>query len=291
MKLRQNLASLFKVLSIFSLLLVFSMYSKNENVSAAVTESDTPIKEIHEKMIELKLVTLNQDGKAIITDILDVQELLGISEMQYNEYIEFLESANYLVKEGSLTFSENLEISLSSPEEVHEASFNSKPTSIENSLSLFAAIPEMDLVATVENNRRDLRTYYKSQLDMTRYYPGYDPYPPTVGWWVAKVMPGGVWDYKSQPGSFPAYKQFYARTYSGYETLTSEYIGNYNYGYTGEMLFSKSILLAAGDGVSIITSFMTSIEKREFQIRLDDESDKIPVRRGFDNAVTYGKNI
>lgn len=288
MKLKQNLSSLFKVLSVFVLFLVFSMYSKNENVSAAVTESDTPIKEIHEKMVELELVTLNQDGKAIITDIFDVHELLGINEKQYNEYLEFLESANYLVEEGSLSFSGNLEISLSSAEEVHEASFNSERTSIDDSVSTFA-IPEMDLVGTVEKNRAELKKYYQSQLDMTRYFPGYDAYTPTVGWWVGKVKPGGVWDYKSQPGSYPYYTQWYARTYNGYEILTSEYIGNYNYGYTGEYLFSLNVLLTAGDVVSIITSFMDSIEKREFKLRLDDESDKIPVRRGYNNAVSYGK--
>ncbi|WP_192930180.1 polymorphic toxin type 44 domain-containing protein [Alkaliphilus pronyensis] len=42
-------------------------------------------------------------------------------------------------------------------------------------------------------------------------------------------------------------KKFTAKTFNGIEVVTSEYIGNYNYGFTGEMIFSLSILYTGGE--------------------------------------------
>lgn len=82
--------------------------------------------------------------------------------------------------------------------------------------------------------------------------PGGNAYTLTVAYWVSLVCEGGAWDYKIQP----LYKgKTFCCTYAGGTNIhrTAEYIGNYNYGYTGADLFSLAILhlgsAAVGGGV------------------------------------------
>lgn len=67
-----------------------------------------------------------------------------------------------------------------------------------------------------------------------------------MGYWVGKVRPGGDWDYKVQPNYAPYNRKFcctYGKNNSKkFYHLSSEFIGNYNYGYTGSILFNLDIL-------------------------------------------------
>lgn len=72
-----------------------------------------------------------------------------------------------------------------------------------------------------------------------------------TGYWIAKVEPNGDWDYKTQHGYSPYNKTFccgYSRNFHMHQT--SEWIGNYNYGYTGKLLFSLSVLKLGSNAVS-----------------------------------------
>ena len=59
-----------------------------------------------------------------------------------------------------------------------------------------------------------------------------------TAYWVAKVAPNGDWDYKVQPGFPPWHRRFCCYFNGAYNHVNSEYIGNFNYGYTGSLLFT-----------------------------------------------------
>lgn len=87
-------------------------------------------------------------------------------------------------------------------------------------------------------------------------------------------MEGGDWDYKVVPGYSPYYKEWTAVQRYTTSTKTSEWFGNYNYGFTGSYLFSLSTLLAGGDGVSLI-----------FHHTMDDLQDKTDVTQGYNESL------
>lgn len=69
--------------------------------------------------------------------------------------------------------------------------------------------------------------------------------------WVNNVREGGKWDYKSTKEYGP-YNQNYCSYYDGtYHDITAEWMGNYNYGYTGSYLFSLETLLEGSFIVSL----------------------------------------
>lgn len=101
----------------------------------------------------------------------------------------------------------------------------------------------INLGTLVHDNYTFIKNTYN---DVAKYDPG-QAWPATVGIWVSLVKSGGAWDYKVQPGYAPWNKTFNAHfglNNSKYRVVTSEFIGNYNYGYTGRFLFSLSILKA-----------------------------------------------
>ncbi|MFK7677267.1 polymorphic toxin type 44 domain-containing protein [Priestia megaterium] len=64
----------------------------------------------------------------------------------------------------------------------------------------------------------------------------------------------------------------YASIYSGKEVINSEYIGNSNYAYTGELVFSEKSLLMGGGVVGVG--------------RQEDSKDKDTIKKGY-NAASY----
>ncbi|WP_167751454.1 polymorphic toxin type 44 domain-containing protein [Lentibacillus salicampi] len=99
----------------------------------------------------------------------------------------------------------------------------------------------------------------------------------TAFWWKGEVEAGGPWDYKSVSGFAPYNKTWSAQTYTGTQTMTSEYIGNYNYGYTGEFLFPEQILLWGGEyaGGHLGTP--------------EDAGDRNAIKAGFSDGETYAR--
>ena len=132
-------------------------------------------------------------------------------------------------------------------------------------------MPTINLKSLVEKNKLEIENFNKAVLKTS---PG-TAYAATVGYFVGKVREGGSWDYKVQPGYKYWYKEWTAYTYSGTRVINSEYIGNYNYGYVGESLFSKSILLAGGSGVGAGVG------------QPEDATDRNAITQGFNDAVNY----
>lgn len=96
----------------------------------------------------------------------------------------------------------------------------------------------------------------------------------TIAYWISKVQEGGDWDYKVVDGYAPYYTQWNAVQRYTTSIKTSEWFGNYNYGFTGRYLFSLSILLAGGDTVSLV-----------FNHAIDDTQDRTDITQGYNEAA------
>ncbi|WP_270165533.1 polymorphic toxin type 44 domain-containing protein [Paenibacillus sp. SYP-B4298] len=97
----------------------------------------------------------------------------------------------------------------------------------------------------------------------------------TTALWIVRVKAGGIWDYKLQPGYSPYNKSWltYTRYSENPSVRTSEWFGNYNYGFTGRFLFSLNILYAGGDGAGLI-----------WGNGFDDAGDKAAIKMGYDES-------
>ncbi|WP_223204365.1 polymorphic toxin type 44 domain-containing protein [Alicyclobacillus suci] len=133
------------------------------------------------------------------------------------------------------------------------------------------------MITIVTTNYNQLASVYNSALQTYEMTGEGDPYSTASGWFAGKEAPGGAWDYKIQPGYSPWDKIFSCTTYHGVEDENSDWLGNYNYGYVGEYLFSESVLLTASwaDGVM---SGDTGANETE------DENN---IRSGYSDAEAY----
>ncbi len=102
----------------------------------------------------------------------------------------------------------------------------------------------------VHSNYMDIKTIYQS----TMAYAPESAWMSTVTIWVNRVREEGIWDYKYSEDDENHYKDEYYCTYglndSKVGNRTTEFIGNYNYGYTGRILFSLPDLKRASEIVA-----------------------------------------
>lgn len=100
---------------------------------------------------------------------------------------------------------------------------------------------------TATQNYNHIDNYYNDMLILSATSPNISPWGATVGHWISLVEPNGAWDYKvfwlSNPYCFSIHGL------GGYH-FTSEWFGNYNYGFTGKRLFSLTVLHAGSFAVS-----------------------------------------
>lgn len=279
----------------FSLFLAALILLKITPNNASAEEKITTTQELHDLIVKSDLANLDETGQILIDK---EASSLNVSEEIYEEYTEDLKELNSGVEQELMYFDENFQIHLLSPEEIvkkvldeslknpEERYINENEFDFTDFVTLAAAPPSKNIKNLVLENRKGLDSFYNTAITAQRYGGG-DAFTSTVGYFVGKVMPGGAWDYKVVSGYSPWSKEFTGTFFDGTRVINSAYIGNYNYGFTGELLFSKNALLTAGDGVSIITTFMDNAKKLQFKASLDGEDDKIPVRKGYDDAVKY----
>ena len=109
---------------------------------------------------------------------------------------------------------------------------------------------QLDILFIGSKNYAELKNYYSHMEALYVAGMGMAPYASTVMYWVRKVKPNGEWDYKTREGYSPYYKEFCTCYDGAVKHITSEYLGNFNYGYTGKFLFSLSELHAGSFAVS-----------------------------------------
>lgn len=110
---------------------------------------------------------------------------------------------------------------------------------------------KLDIIGLCKKNYNEINTFYLSMVAAAIVSAGViHPIEATIAYWVNKVKSGGDWDYKQVPGYAP-YSKTFCTFYDGVNYhRTSEYIGNFNYGYTGKFLFPLPILYAGSFAVA-----------------------------------------
>lgn len=284
------------VLVLFGILVVSTISISKVNANSVFSEITTT-EELQIQLKESNLVDVDASGHIFLKQDINA---LDINKVLVSEYLELLNLINEQVDIGTISFDENLKVEPESKEEIaeiiyeydkkhpeealfvpeNEPSITKGAFSIEENndntkmyaITASSSKPYLNARELVESNRRSLKSYLKSQLTFNGQYAMIN----TIGWWVGKVRPGGSWDYKVVSGYKPWNKEFTMQFYSGVETRNSKWLGNYNYGYTGEELFSLSTLLKGGSAVSYALNFTP-----------DTKAVKNVITRGFNNARTY----
>lgn len=155
------------------------------------------------------------------------------------EKIELSTVSTYDADSAKLEFERNMEEKLSS----YSVDTTVNPRSAAHGCSYNT----LNLLSLCENNYQTIVSNYNTMVDLQVYNPSIDPWVSTVGFWVGHVVEGGQWDYKSLSGYVG--KTFCCYFDGGYHDVTSEYIGNFNYGYTGSFLFTLGVLLEGSAAV------------------------------------------
>lgn len=249
-----------------------ALASPSNNDSEVIT---TP-QEIHKVVVANHWGSLTTAGQLVVNV---TAADLGVSDTLFNQYLSDVSNLNNAVKEGLLTFNYNLEMNVLTPEEYKDYAVQEGINFRIQSQFIVpfsdpGAPPFRNAYSIAAGNLATLKNFYNSAMTSYMYsgYPnaGAMAYSASIGFFIGKVQEGGEWDYKVQPGWSPWYNQFTFAFRSGTEVQNSAYLGNYNYGYVGKYLFSLSVLIAGGDGVSILTGKHP-----------DGEDDKAPIRRGY----------
>lgn len=275
-----------KLLTFLIVLVGFTVFGISSEASANTYDSSSKESliendEAFKKAVELGLVDLKSNGQIIY---LGDETSLDVSAVLYSEFLEKINSANFLIELGVASVDEEYNVTLLSSEETASVIYENDKKLISNEISkqrtidsivtpsaIDPGLPTINLKSLVERNKKELEDYLSAVLKISPQ----SAYASAVGYFVGKVREGGAWDYKVQPGYRYWYKEWTAYTYSGTRVINTEYIGNYNYGYVGETLFSKTVLLIGGTGVGIGVG------------QPEDEKDRQAITQGFDDAVRY----
>ena len=236
-----------KKLLTFSLLL-FGLFLMSPDLTKASSLSDLDsTRELHLELKDKGFVYLNEEGLIVISD--DFSSL-GINGDLAEEYKEVVNILNSNLEAGIISIDKDLDIQPVDVSEVAETVYENDKKNEDNGISLMSTY--LNVTSLVETNTRQLEDQYNAVYS---YSPN-SAYSFSVGWWVGKVREGGAWDYKVVSGFSPWYKTFSMGLYSGTEVHNSKWLGNYNYGYTGQFLFSERILLAGGDAISLALNWV-----------------------------------
>lgn len=243
---------------IFSLVIVmFSLFSGlvSANPQDGQKSQTDEIMEIHQTVVSKGLATIDTAGRiAINTSAYE----LGVDEYLFNKYLENMNSINFAIEIGGVHFDKDFNVKIGTKEEVTRDVFEKDQKRLStNELSLIVpfsdpgAPPTLSAYNIAYTNRSQMINYYQS-LAGGIFGDPVAAYSATFGYWVARVQAGGAWDYKSVPGYTPYYKQWTMLLKYNNEIHTSEWFGNYNYGFTGSVLFSLSALYAGADGAGYV---------------------------------------
>lgn len=261
------------IVLVLALLLSGSSLAVSNNIDSISCISE--LVDLWKEAKDKQIVFLNEEGKLELRrNFYDRMEKLSLFISMWNEGIE---AGIYSVDEDTLEISctdlvNNLNVSedLKSPI-MKSASGGFILENVFQSAAVIPAstyhcnLPDVDLIGLCEMNYNNLVSYYNAAVLIKELDPGNaaDPYQSTVTYFIIKVRPYGDWDYKRLPGYSPYDKEFCTQLNSSFQHITSEFIGNFNYGYTGSFLFSLDILLA---GSYVVSGFNPADEMDDWPV-------------------------
>jgi len=266
-------------------------------ISEYTKEDIYQLKEFHKIVLRQRLINLNSDGTVSINK---KAYIIAKDKNTFQKYLQSVNEINDIIKLGIVSVNKNFEFKALPRDEITKTIYNRDKELQQNGIlsdnkfdpqqhinysftSSLSANPLTSAMLTLTSSSSTLPTLYafdtacQNHETLAALYNSLSAFmfPPTaysttVGWWVSKVREGGAWDYKSVSGYKPWNKKWNAVQRWTTSVKTSEWFGNYNYGFTGHYLFSLNILLAGGDGVSLVIHHA-----------LDDPEDKAAVKQGY----------
>lgn len=215
------------------------------NKPKEISSNNDEVLIIWESLKECGDLKVDANGLLIVNDANDYVATSG-----YSDFLDIIDLCNESIIEGILVAdAESAEIASVIVPEKENIPFGLTCGSINRKLPVSprnaahgCSVQALNLITMCENNYKTLSNYYNDMLRLSIINPNLSPWGATVGFWIGKVAEGGDWDYKVQPGFSPWYTTFCSYFNGSYQHITSEYIGNFNYGYTGSFLFSLDIL-------------------------------------------------
>ncbi len=159
------------------------------------------------------------------------------------EYVSRLDSLNKLIDIGIYSFNEESGIVSHALECIKDPSIM-KDCSTDTQFTynlIYATNEDLDLGWQVHQNFQEIKNIYRNVAT----------YPAAVAYWVNKVRKNGDWDYKVKD-IFKHNKTYWCKYGPGGSSRgyrNGEWIGNYNYGYTGHLLFNLDVLHVGSSAV------------------------------------------
>ena len=230
------------------IILIFTMLISS---SALAIESENSIENTS---FEYIWSGLKENGDLTVGDdgLLYISENNGFSNNQgYGEFLRIVNTLNGSIADGILAAdAATVEVVtvFEIPEELLPACKEISadqiclPTAVPYNVGHGCSIPELSMLTICTNNYNTLVTYLNDMNAASAGNPAINPYNATVGFWIGKVAEGCEWDYKSSSAYKPWDKWWCTYIDGGYQHVTSEYFGNFNYGLTGSFLFTLDIL-------------------------------------------------
>ena len=198
-------------------------------------------------------LTLRETGELYVDSngFLRVKENGLVNEKEYEKFLHQIGICNESIASGILAVdSETATVmcpeDYSSKMPIHDWARESENANAENVVPLNVAhgcsIPALDILSICRKNYNALKNYHMEMISLEQSNPGFDGFSATLGFWIMKVKPEGEWDYKRHPLYEPYDKTFCSYFDGQFNHITSEYLGNFNYGYTGSYLFDLDTL-------------------------------------------------
>ncbi len=203
-----------------------------------------------------------ENGQIVVNESLNNK----ISETDYDTIVSDMEIMNTCIESGMASFNQ---LTGSFVVADVETVINNVPAQMMKSEkeAISPRVLSLDLGSVVSENYAYIEDYYNTLMT----YTPTEAYTGTVGIWVGKVAPKGDWDYKRTYGPYDTpYTCTYGLNDSKTRLKTAEFIGNYNYGYTGSFLFNLNALKT---GSFVVSGFDAS-----------DYTDHPAIEEGFEDA-------
>lgn len=264
-----------KKVILFSVLVIGYFLFPPEISNAASIGDVNTTQELHQELKDAKIIYLDKDGLIAVPDDLSS---LGVNQDLAEKYIDMINIANDQIQDGIFSMDKELNVKPFTAEEIADKVYENDQKDKNNnnnkrSVQAAAANPKLNVVSLVEKNRKELIKIHDIQATVN---PS-SAYTFSVGWWVGKVTVNGDWDYKVVSGYSPWNKSFSMTLYNGVvQTHNSKWLGNYNYGYTGQFLFPLNILHKGGDAVSYALNY-----------KPDSQAAKDTIEWGFSDAYYF----
>lgn len=233
-----------------SLALCLSLFTNALAVQTNPSIDDDPI-QIWSALRNDHYLTTGDDGLLYVDD-----NNTFVNMVSYPEFLTLIEMCNDSIRDGILIADHDTAMLKSVIQfetdvipyglQVHQELDELVPYNAAHGCS----VESLALLQMCQSNYNTLVNYYNKMLEIDEINPDVDPTGATIAYWIALVRPGGEWDYKVHPNFGPYSKQYCSYFNGNFNHITAEYVGNFNYGYTGSFLFSLNTLHLGSSAVS-----------------------------------------